>query len=156
KNLERAVRAGTLREDLYFRLSVVTVELPALRQRLPDLPVLAEAILSKVGKRLSPETLAILEGYEWPGNIRELRNVLQTSAQLATGEVIEPGDLVFFSPRRKRKDSSLPLAGKSLEQIEKMAIAQTLQQCGGNKTKAAKALGISPSTLYEKIKRYGL
>jgi DNA-binding NtrC family response regulator len=140
-------------------LSVVTVQIPALRHRVEDVPVLVESILMSLSKPIgvSAETMKILETYDWPGNIRELRNVIESAAAIVDGDQIEPRHLMFFKPRRRDPTmEKLPLAGKTLESIERNAIQQTLQQCGGNKTKAAKQLGISPSTLYEKVKKYKL
>ncbi len=157
RNLDQAVKEGKMRQDLFFRLSVVSVQVPPLRHRLEDLPLLIEAVLVSSGKPvgLSPEAMSILGRYDWPGNVRELRNVVETAAAVCDAEQIEPKHLVFFKPRRRDPTiEKLPLAGKSLESIEKAAIQQTLEQCNGNKTKAAKILGISPSTLYEKVKKY--
>ena len=162
RNLEQKVKEGAFRQDLFFRLSVVTVQVPALRHRTEDLPVLVEAILVSLNKHIgvSPETMKILESYDWPGNVRELKNVIESAAAIVDpreGDQIEPRHLMFFKPRRRDPTmEKLPLAGKTLESIEKNAIQQTLEQCGGNKTKAAKQLGISPSTLYEKVKKYKL
>jgi DNA-binding NtrC family response regulator len=159
RNLEQAVRDGKMRQDLFFRVSVVTVQVPPLRHRADDLPLLAEAILLAGSKPLgiSPETMSILKGYDWPGNVRELRNVIESAAAVCDAEQIEPRHLLFFKPRRRDPTmEKLPLAGKTLESLERAAIAQTLQQCNGNKTRAARALGISPSTLYEKVKKYSL
>jgi DNA-binding NtrC family response regulator len=159
RNLERAVKQGTWRQDLFFRLSVVTLEVPPLRERLEDLTLIAEAMLEQLGRhmKLAPETKHILEGYDWPGNVRELRNVVDTASALADGPVLEPRHLLFFTPRKREATlSGMDLAGKSLETIERAAIVQTLERCKGNKTHAAKALGISTSTLYEKVKKYSI
>jgi transcriptional regulator with PAS, ATPase and Fis domain len=159
RNLEQAVHDGKLRQDLFFRLSVVSLNVPPLRQRKEDLPVLVEAILLSLGKHVgvAQETMAVLERYEWPGNVRELKNVIESAAALCDGEQLEPRHLMFFKPRTREPTlSAVSLAGKTLESIERAAIAQTLEHCGGNKTRAAKALGISPSTLYEKVKKYSI
>jgi transcriptional regulator with PAS, ATPase and Fis domain len=162
RNLEQKVKEAAFRQDLFFRLSVVTVQVPPLRHRAEDLPVLVEAILVSLQKPIgvSPETMKILESYDWPGNVRELKNVIESAAAIIDpGDAgqIEPRHLMFFKPRRRDPTmEKLPLAGKTLESIERNAIQQTLEQCGGNKTKAAKQLGISPSTLYEKVKKYKL
>jgi DNA-binding NtrC family response regulator len=173
RNLEAEVTAGRFREDLFFRLSVVTVDLPPLRERREDLPLLAQNILSQRGAfTLAADTLDLLQDYEWPGNVRELRNALDSAAAVCTGNVVRAADLMFFRRRTTSSDkfavdgekngntqppqNPLPLAGQSLESLEKAAIAQTLEQCGGNKSAAARALGIAPSTLYEKLKKYGL
>jgi DNA-binding NtrC family response regulator len=176
RNLEAEVTAGRFREDLFFRLSVVTVDIPPLRDRLPDLGLLAQAILGQRGGfTLASDTLEVLQDYEWPGNVRELRNALESAAAVCTGNVVRASDLLFFRPRRgsvsdkmaaltegaektgeRPTPALLPLAGQSLESLERAAIAQTLEQCGGNKSATARALGIAPSTLYEKLKKYGL
>jgi transcriptional regulator with PAS, ATPase and Fis domain len=159
RNLEQKVKEGGFRQDLFFRLSVVTVQVPALRHRTEDLPLLVETVLVSLGKSvgISPETMTILEKYDWPGNVRELKNVIESAAAVCDSDQIEPRHLMFFKPRRRDPTmEKLPLAGKTLESIERNAIQQTLEQCGGNKTKAAKQLGISPSTLYEKVKKYKL
>jgi DNA-binding NtrC family response regulator len=161
KNLESDARAGRFREDLYFRLSVVTLEIPSLRQRRDDLALLAQAILRQLSRSdvtMAPETMHVLESYDWPGNVRELRNVIESAAAVCDGPTLEPKHLLFFRPRVRREPTApaLPLAGKTLESIEKAAIQQTLEQFGGNKTQAARALGIAASTLYEKIKKYSL
>jgi len=161
RNLEADVKAGKFREDLYFRLWVVTLQIPPMRDRREDMPLLVRALLGQLGKtdiEVAPETMHVLESYHWPGNVRELRNVIESAAAVCDGRSLEPRHLLFFRPRVKREPSmpSLPLAGKTLESIEKAAIQQTLEQFGGNKTQAARALGIAPSTLYEKIKKYSL
>jgi transcriptional regulator with PAS, ATPase and Fis domain len=162
KNLEADARQGKFREDLYFRLSVVTLEIPSLRQRRDDMVELGQAILKQLGRAdtsIAPETMHILESYDWPGNVRELRNVIESAAAVCDSNLLEPRHLLFFKPRAKHREPSmqaLPLAGKTLESIEKAAIQQTLEKFSGNKTQAARALGIAPSTLYEKIKKYGL
>jgi transcriptional regulator with PAS, ATPase and Fis domain len=159
RNLELVVKEQRFRQDLFFRLSVVTVQVPPLRNRVEDLPLIIEKLLVAGGKAvgLAPETMTILEKYDWPGNVRELRNVIESASAVCDGEQIEPKHLIFFKPRRRDPTvEKLPLAGKTLESIERAAIAQTLEHCGGNKTKAARALGISPSTLYEKVKKYSL
>ncbi|MEO6952562.1 MAG: sigma 54-interacting transcriptional regulator [Polyangia bacterium] len=157
RNLDRAVKQGTWRQDLFFRLSVVTIELPPLRQRIEDLALLVDGILAPRSMHAAPETLRIFERYDWPGNVRELRNVVDSAAALAGSPVLEPRHLVFFTPRRSDESlSDLDLAGKSLQTIERAAIVQTLERCKGNKTRAAKTLGISTSTLYEKVKKYDI
>jgi transcriptional regulator with PAS, ATPase and Fis domain len=159
RDLEAEVRAGRFREDLFFRLSAAIVKVPSLRQRIEDVAELASAILAEGGRTLgiSNDTLEVLKSYDWPGNVRELRNVLLGAAALAETNTLQPRDLMFFRPRRRDPTiDRLPLAGRSLESIERAAIEQTLKHAGGNKVKAAKTLGIAASTLYEKLKKYGL
>ncbi|HEX7500347.1 MAG TPA: sigma 54-interacting transcriptional regulator, partial [Polyangia bacterium] len=157
RDLESRVREGQFRADLFFRLSMALVLVPPLRERREDLPALAESFLAEMGKSLKilPETLAIFQRYDWPGNVRELKNVIASAAVLANGEALEPKHLVLFKPHRRAPPiESLQLAGQTLENIEEAAIEQTLRQFDGNKTKAARALGIAASTLYEKIRKY--
>ena len=159
RDLEAEVAQGRFRQDLFFRLSAAVVAVPPLRARIADLPELVDAILAAEGRRLrvARDTLEALASYDWPGNVRELRNVLMAAAAMADTDVLEPRHLMSF--KRRRRDATLadfPLAGRSLESIERAAIVQTLKGAAGNKVKAAKALGIAASTLYEKLRRYGI
>ncbi len=161
KELEQDVKAGRFREDLFYRLSVVRVGLPSLRVRKEDIETLAVHLLSaisvEIGRKitaLSPEAAAALTAYSWPGNVRELRNVLGRAAALSDSGRIEAKDL--FLSQGKRAAIFEGLSGKTLEEIEKAAIAATLKAMDNNKTEAAKALGIAYSTLYEKMKKYGM
>ena len=106
--------------------------------------------------KVAPETFAILQSHAWPGNIRELRNVLSRSLAMGNRTIIQPKDLLFSSTAAFHNEGRDSLAGKSLEEIEKTAIMQTLKTHQGNKTQAAKTLGIAYSTLHEKIKKYGI
>jgi DNA-binding NtrC family response regulator len=163
RDLEGEVGRGRFRQDLFFRLSAAVLRVPPLRERLDDLPTLADRFLREGSRAVgvAPETLEVLSAYDWPGNVRELKNVIAAAAALADGPALEPKDLMFFRPQTKTPlrvptVADLPLAGQSLEALEKAAIEQTLRHCGGNRTRTAKALGIAASTLYEKIKKYGL
>jgi DNA-binding NtrC family response regulator len=161
KELEKEVKAGRFREDLFYRLSVVRVSLPPLRKRKEDIETIAGHLLagmsSEIGKKitgLSPEALAALTAYSWPGNVRELKNVLGRAAALCDGKRIEAKDL--FLSQGKKTATFEGLSGKTLDEIEKAAIHATLRSVDGNKTEAAKVLGIAYSTLYEKMKKYGM
>ncbi|HEX5062191.1 MAG TPA: sigma 54-interacting transcriptional regulator [Kofleriaceae bacterium] len=157
RDLEAEVAAGRFRQDLFFRLSAAVVAVPPLRARLADLPELVDAILATEGLRLrvTADTLEALATYDWPGNVRELRNVLTAAAAMADADLLEPKHLLFFKQRRRNATlADFPLGGRSLESIERAAIVQTLKAADGNKVKAAKALGIAASTLYEKMRRY--
>lgn len=161
RDLEAEVKQGRFRQDLFFRLSAAVVAVPPLRERVSDLPELIDAILAAEGKRLrvTTETLDALATYDWPGNVRELRNVLMSAAAMADSDLLEPRHLMMFKQRPRRRDPTLadfPLGGRSLESIERAAIVQTLKRMDGNKVKAAKALGIAASTLYEKMRRFGI
>jgi transcriptional regulator with PAS, ATPase and Fis domain len=159
RDLEKEVARGAFREDLYFRLSTAVVRLPPLRERKEDLTDLITHFARELGGvKVSPEAYKILESYDWPGNVRELKNVISGAlAVVEAGEPLSPKDFVFFRKRRREPTlDGLPLAGRTLDSIEKTAIKQTLDQFSGNKTQAARALGIAPSTLYAKIKKYEL
>jgi transcriptional regulator with PAS, ATPase and Fis domain len=159
RDLEGQVREGGFRQDLFFRLSMAVLPVPPLRERGDDLAGLVEHFVAETGRplRVAPETLQVLGQYEWPGNVRELRNVVTAASAIVDGGMLEPRHLIFFRPQKRRP--SIPkflLAGQSLEALEKAAINETLRQFDGNRTKAARALGIASSTLYEKIKKYDL
>jgi DNA-binding NtrC family response regulator len=160
KDLSAETRGGRLRQDLAARLATAVVPVPALRDRAGDLPVLVAAILGELRPNLtaSPDVLTALAAYDWPGNVRELHHVLEGATALAADATrLDPRHLIFFQQTQRAPTiDRLPLAGRTLESIERAAIAQTLKELDGNKTKAAKALGIAASTLYEKIKKYGL
>ncbi|HTP04883.1 MAG TPA: sigma 54-interacting transcriptional regulator [Nitrospirota bacterium] len=161
KDLEEELKAGRFREDLFYRLSVVRVYMPPLRKRKEDIETITGYLLagisSEIGKKvdgLSPEAAAALMAYSWPGNVRELKNVLGRAAALSDGGKIEAKDL--FLSQGKKTATLEGLSGKTLEDIEKAAIHATLKSVSGNKTEAAKMLGIAYSTLYEKMKKYGV
>jgi DNA-binding NtrC family response regulator len=158
RDLEREVAAGRFRQDLFFRVNVAVVRLPPLRERREDLVPLVEHFAAQDGGlTVSQEALDILTSYDWPGNVRELRNVLQSAAAVSDRVLIRPLYFILFSGRTRAPTlSGLPLAGRSLESIESAAIRQTMAQFAGNKTQAARALGIAPSTLYAKLKKYQL
>jgi DNA-binding NtrC family response regulator len=158
RDLEKEVAAGRFRQDLFYRLSVAVVRVPALRERGADVAELVGHFAAEAGVVIGPDALAVLTAYDWPGNVRELRNVVQSAAALAGRQVLEPRDFLLFEESRRTETPVAPalasLAGQTLEQIEAVAIRQTLAHLGGNKTQAAKALGIAPSTLYAKLKKY--
>jgi transcriptional regulator with PAS, ATPase and Fis domain len=159
RELEDEVEAGRFRRDLFFRLNAAVIRIPPLRDRLDDLPSLAGTILADMGMhvQIEPATLGVLQSYEWPGNVRELKNVLASAAAFVDGPRLEPRHLIFFRPTKRAPTiERLPLGGRTLETLERAAIKQTLEKEGGNKTRAAKSLGIASSTLYEKIKKYKL
>jgi DNA-binding NtrC family response regulator len=159
RDLEKEVKAGRFREDLYYRLSAVSIYLPPLRKRQEDIDLIARSLLAGTGGSSkiidrSPEAAAALAAYSWPGNVRELKNVLERASALSDGKRIEARDL--FLSQGKRTATLEGLSGKTLEDIEKAAIQATLASASGNKTETAKQLGIAYSTLYEKMKKYGI
>jgi len=160
QDLRQRVRDGTFREDLFYRLHVVPIHLPALRDRIADIVPLAEHFLSRgSGKRLSADVAARLLRHSWPGNVRELQNAIARAAVLVRGTVIEAADLGFIAEAQTVDyavdwpDEDLPTA---LARLEEMLIRRALQRSGGNRAEAARVLNIHRQLLYSKIKRYGL
>lgn len=159
KDLEKAVEQGSFRKDLYYRLNVFTIRLPALRDRREDIPVLAKYFLSyfaakeqKTALQLSDVALQLLQQHSWGGNIRELRNVIERAVVLSEGGNIMPEHLPYeIQSQRESSTSDLSIAG-----VEKFHIKKVLQYTGGNKTKAAEYLGIGLTTLYRKMDEYDL
>ena len=163
RDLEEEMKRGAFRTDLYYRLNVITLHLPLLRDRKEDIPLLSQAFLERVAKdraqptrRLTAEALDCLLAYDWPGNVRELENALEHAAVLSRDADIEVGML----PERIREPKARPIVSQrtpenpTLEVIERAYITWVLQAEGGNKTRAAELLGIDPSTLYRKLARY--
>ncbi len=159
RDLLGAVDEGEFREDLYYRLNVLSVELPPLRQRSEDIPLLVEHFLAMSHaqhKSLSKRAEEALRSYNWPGNIRELRNVIESAVVLGTGNVIKPEDLLLTRSRPRKAQATAAWEPISLQQLEKSHIARVLEHTGGNKKRAAEILGIERCTLYAKIKNYDL
>ncbi len=155
RDLKQAVTAGHFREDLYYRLNVIPVTLPPLRDRREDLPLLVETLLDQLSITLkrpidgvSHEAMAMLMAYPFPGNVRELRNILERAMVVAAGPFIEAPDLNLPSGHTPTDDS--------LEAVEHQHIAKVLEQSGGNVSQAARVLGIDRVTLYNKIRKYHL
>ena len=163
RDLAQLMREGRFREDLYYRLNVFPVKLPPLRERREDIPLLAEHFLARAAERhgramrLTPAASACLLSYAWPGNVRELENAIERAAILASGEAITPDDLPphIASGAGLGPTPGLP-AQQNLAEIEKAHIVQTLERCGWNHSRAAEALGIGRTTLWRKLKDYGL
>ena len=166
KNLNEDVESGRFREDLYYRLNVVTLEVPSLSERSDDIPILAKFFLVKLGEKnrksiidFSPSAMDCLTRYAWPGNIRELENAIERAVVLCNGNYITERELPpTVTASLAEKDSNIDqlykMAGLPLGEIEKEAIIQTLQKTSGNKSEAAKLLNITRTTLNNKIKKY--
>lgn len=166
KDLSNMVQEGSFRQDLFFRLSVVPIELPPLRERIEDIPALADFFLKRYTKKnqkdirgFHPQALMLLARYSWPGNIRELENSIERAVILCPGEQITPKEL----PPQMLPDDfetaamiSTPQEGLSLKDVEREAIRTTLEQVDGNRSRTARILGIARQTLINKIKEYGL
>lgn len=165
RDLEEEIRKGGFRSDLYYRLNVIQLRLPPLRDRREDIDLLARHFLERLARRegtepraLTDETLEILRRYDWPGNVRELENALERAAVVGPGGALDPSglpDRVRQGPDVRLVDEAPP-ANPTMEVIERAYIQWVLQAEGGNKTRAAEVLGIDPSTLYRKLNRYGL
>ncbi len=166
RNLSDMVEKSTFRQDLFYRLSVVPIELPSLRNRTEDIPVLANFFLQRYAKKnkkdikgFHPQSLLLMSRYLWPGNIRELENAVERAVILCPGEQITPRELppqVLPDDYTIDSTSEIPQNGLTLKNMEKEAIRTTLKQTEGNKSQTAKLLGIARQTLLNKIKEYGL
>ncbi|MGA8243283.1 MAG: sigma-54 dependent transcriptional regulator, partial [Desulfobacterales bacterium] len=166
KNLEEEVRANRFREDLYYRINVVNLTVPSLRDRREDIPLLVDFFLKRYAKKnhrnlkgFTPKAMDLLMRYDWPGNIRELENVVERSVIMMRGDFITPdefpGVLKSLDPEYEQISAEI-LSGKSLKEMEKTMIMRTLQETDGNRTHAAEILGISRRTLQLKLKEYGV
>jgi two-component system response regulator HydG len=160
KNLRREMELGNFREDLYYRLHVIPIMIPPLRERMSDLLLLSNHFLKKFSERsgkkvasLKPAALANLMNYHWPGNIRELENVMEHATILTSGESIDVRDLPTYLQEPAKHP---PRSADALEEHEKEHLIRVLQQCQGNKIEAARRLRISRSTLYRKLAHYKL
>jgi two-component system response regulator HydG len=163
RDLEEEIRRGNFRSDLFYRLNVIALYLPPLRERRDDIVLLIEAFLQRLAsdrgippKALSADALDAVMVYDWPGNVRELENALEHAVVLTSGDTIEPQHLPerITKPRKEPLVADRSYQNPTLEVIERAYIMWVLQAEGGNKTRAAEVLGIDPSTLYRKLSRY--
>jgi len=173
RNLQDLVAKKEFREDLFFRLSVIPIQIPPLRERISDVRLLAHFFVEKFSKdlhrqglQLSPEAARALEEYSWPGNVRELQNTIERAVILSDGHTIQPGDLNFAFAQRKKSDDFVHLldlsgslsdvSNRASRAAEKVKITQALELCNWNKTQAAEMLAVSYKTLLTKVKEYEL
>ena len=165
RNIEELVKQRKFREDLFFRLNVVNIKLPPLRERREDIALLVRAFIGEIAAEnnrpthdVTPEALALLQGYDWPGNVRQLRNLLESIIVVASREIIDVVDLpeVIRGARPIRSALSVLKPGMTMSQIEKEVILQALDGANGSRSEASKVLGISVRTLQRKLKRYGI
>jgi two-component system, NtrC family, response regulator AtoC len=164
KDLEAEVKAGRFREDLYFRINVVTIKLPPLRERASDIPILAAHFLAKIAHRegrpqatISREALELLQRHGWPGNVRELENAVERAVAVAKGDIVLPSDLPFeIHGSAGTRVSGIIDDRPPLAELERRYIALVLAEAGGNKKKAAERLGIDRRTLYRALERAGV
>ncbi|HUJ11325.1 MAG TPA: sigma-54 dependent transcriptional regulator [Verrucomicrobiae bacterium] len=164
-DIHKAIAEKRFREDLFYRLNVVNVALPPLRQRTEDIPLLADHFLNKYARRMRKEVRAIapaaldqLMAHSWPGNVRELENAIQRAIAVATGDTIQSFQLITLIPAGAGSGQSLGPAvtipiGTTMDEAEERIITETLNQCAGDKEKAAKLLGISSRTLYRRFSK---
>jgi DNA-binding NtrC family response regulator len=158
RDLGTQIDAGEFREDFYYRINVIRIDMPPLRERRSDIKLLAEHFLKKFChettkgvNRISPAALKILETYDWPGNVRELENAIERAVVLSRSRMLREADFAFLRP-----PPTSPLPGPALREMEKYHIRNILERHGWNITRAAEALEINRVTLHKKIKRYGL
>jgi transcriptional regulator with PAS, ATPase and Fis domain len=158
RKLEEMIFEGSFRDDLYYRLKVIEIGLPALRDRMEDLPILVSHFVSYYseanGKKIShvsPEAMELLQRHTWPGNVRELENSIERAVAMSHGTVLFPEDFAGFVTPAARDQGNV-----SLEQMEKEHILKVLQETQYNKSRASSVLGIDRATLYRKAQRYGI
>ena len=160
RDLDVAVRQGQFRQDLFFRLNVVQIKLPPLRERKSDIPILVNSFLEKFAdsqggmRSISEDAMARLISYDWPGNVRELENAIERAVALSSGPLLHVGDLPTnlqygTGERMPQNDELLPL-----QELERRAILRALHEAVGDKLAAARLLGIGKTTLYRKLKQY--
>ena len=160
RDLQKLAAEGAFREDLYYRLNVVTITVPPLRERAADIPLLAQHFLEKFAreggrpvKRLAPEALAVLIAFRWPGNVRELEHAIERAVALSSSETILPDDFPAHLRHEPPRAPLLPSAGMTLEEVKRWYVNEVLEEAGGNKVRAAELLGIDRRTLYRILER---
>jgi two-component system response regulator AtoC len=163
RNLEDEVRAGKFREDLFYRLQVMPIVLPALRERRGDVLLLANFYINRYNsefrkrvKGLTPDAQAMLEQYRWPGNVRELRNAIERAMLLADKDRLTPDDFTTLSRTSQIATFRLPPEGVNLEEVERQLLVQALERSHGNQTRAGTLLGINRDQVRYRIEKFGL
>ena len=163
RDLEEEVEAGKFREDLFYRLQVMPVHLPPLRDRRGDIPLLAGYFVDRFNREfrkrvrgLRPATVTMLEQYQWPGNIRELRNAIERAMLLADGDWLEPEDFTTLTRTVTASQFKLPSEGVNLDDLERQLLIQALERAGGNQTQAAQLLGINRDQVRYRVEKFGL
>lgn len=162
KKLDEAIKNMIFREDLFYRLNVISITMPPLREIREDIPLLVKHFIVKHNPpgspnlpEVSPEAMGKLMGYQWPGNVRQLENVIQRAFALGVKDVVQvtdlPGEIIQASDIK-----NAPITNFNLKTIERKTICQALQQSGGNKAEAAKLLGINTTTVYRKMVKYSI
>jgi len=164
RDLEKEIKEGRFREDLYYRLNVINLKLPSLRERKEDIGLLIDNFLIKYSKKnkknikgITPESAKLLNNYDWPGNVRELENAIERAVVMAKNEYVEPGNLplnININTKKSRKETLRIPSEATMKEIEKKVILETLQTTNGSKSKAAEILGISTRKIEYKIKEW--
>jgi two-component system response regulator HydG len=161
-NLQQAVSEGKFRDDLYYRLNVIEIRIPPLRERREDIPLLADHFVERLSHELGKDISEVSEGalrllldHNWPGNVRELENAVERAMVTCRGPVLTETDFAFLAQTAPSPVWGIP-AGVTMQDMEKVLIIATLQRTQGNIKEAASVLGIDRSTLYEKIKKYDI
>jgi two-component system nitrogen regulation response regulator NtrX len=164
KNLDDEIAAGRFRQDLLFRLNVIPIRVPGLEQRREDIPLLVEEFMRRFArrtgvkpKRVSPEAMALLRAYDWPGNVREVRNLVERLMIMVADEEIAPAalDLRVAGPQLGG-DGAFATLRQAREQFEREYVGRVVEECGGNMSKAARVLGLERSHLYRKLRALGV
>ena len=164
RNLEDEVKSGRFRQDLYYRLNVLPIAVPSLRERLDDVPALVAFYMDgfnrefrKKVRGVSPTAMRALKSYGWPGNVRELRNAVERAMLLAEGQTLELADFPLLGGESKSASGfDLPAQGVDLEAVERSLVVQAFDRCGGNQTRAATLLGMNRDQIRYRIEKYGL
>ncbi|MCA6075187.1 sigma-54-dependent transcriptional regulator [Fulvivirga sedimenti] len=161
--LYEMVKENTFRQDLLYRINTIEIRLPALRERLEDIPVLAGHFLQvyndkyqKEIRKLSEATIARMQKYQWPGNVRELQHAIERAVIMSQSQVLQPEDFNFGGSMSRPDDENVTLDQYNLEDVEKILIRKVLQKYNGNITQAAQALGLTRSSLYRRLEKHGL
>jgi DNA-binding NtrC family response regulator len=161
-DLEQAVKSGKFRDDLFYRLNVINIRIPALRDRREDIPLLIHHFIERIAQELNKEVNDIAEGgmkillnHNWPGNVRELENTIERAMITAKAKILTDEDFGFLNQGHDETEWKIP-ADLSLEEVENKVISATLQRTHGNIKEAASILDIDRSTLYDRIKKFGL
>jgi transcriptional regulator with PAS, ATPase and Fis domain len=166
KHLEKAIEEKKFREDLYYRLNIITIDVPPLRDRREDIPLLVDHFLKRFSQEfrkavvdVNGDALAKLQGYDWPGNVRELRNVIERAVLLGSGTIVSAEDVSLgrtaISGERDKRLFSLPTKGVKFDELEKDIVTQALERTGGNQTKAGELLGMSRDQIRYRIQKFG-
>ena len=161
RDLKAEIKKGHFREDLYYRLNVIAVELPPLRERRQDIGPLASFFLGRYAKEngrniegISEQALKVLSTYDWPGNVRELENVIERAVVLCDAPQIDVRHLPPSLVPADQRDGAPPIPGSTIQDLERYAILKTLEACGGSTSKAASILGVSPRKIQYKLHEY--